>query len=66
MTNARAEEHDFEIEGQGIEDVFEQNLQPGETQTLQVDLAPGEYTVYCPVGDHRKQGMELALTVTEP
>ena len=26
-------------------------------------IKPGEYTFYCPVGDHRAQGMEGKLTV---
>lgn len=65
VTNIGDIEHNFEIEGQGIEREFEENLQPGETQTMQVDLEPGEYHVYCPVGNHAAQGMELTLTVTE-
>jgi plastocyanin len=66
VTNIDSElAHSFEIEGQGVEEEFEQDLEPGESNTLQVDLAPGEYTVYCPVDDHRQQGMELTLTVTE-
>ncbi len=63
VTNAGTEEHNFEIEGQGIEEELETNLQPGETGTLQVDLEPGTYTIYCPVNDHREHGMELTLTV---
>jgi uncharacterized cupredoxin-like copper-binding protein len=65
VTNNGTMEHNFEIEGQGMEEVFESNLQPGETMTMQVDLQPGTYTVYCPVGNHRELGMEIQLAVTE-
>jgi uncharacterized cupredoxin-like copper-binding protein len=64
VTNDGTIEHSFEIEGQGIEEELEHHLQPGETLTLQVDLAPGTYEVYCPVGNHREQGMERDLTVS--
>jgi hypothetical protein len=43
VTNNGASEHNFEVEGQGIEEQFETNLSPGETQTMQLDLAPGTY-----------------------
>ena len=65
VTNNGTAPHNFEIEGQGIERVFEVNLQPGETQTMEVDLVVGSYTVYCPVGNHRQMGMELQLNVTD-
>lgn len=65
VTNNGGAPHNFEIERQGIERVFENNLQSGETQTMEVDLPPGTYTIYCPVGNHRQMGMELQLTVTE-
>jgi len=64
VTNAGTTEHNFEIEGQGLAEVFETNLQPGETRTLQVDLQAGAYEVYCPVGNHREEGMSVELTVT--
>lgn len=57
--------HNFEIEGQGILEEFAQDLQAGESNSMTVDLAPGDYTIYCPVGNHANQGMELTLTVTE-
>jgi uncharacterized cupredoxin-like copper-binding protein len=65
VTNEGTHPHNFEIEGQGIEQVFEANLQPGESNTMTIDLPPGDYVVYCPVDDHRGLGMELTLTVTE-
>jgi glucose/arabinose dehydrogenase/uncharacterized cupredoxin-like copper-binding protein len=65
ITNDGTVEHNFEIEGQGIEEEFDENLQPGETRELQVDLEAGAYEVYCPVGNHRDQGMSLELAVTE-
>ncbi len=65
VTNNGTTEHNFEVEGQGIEEAFETNLDPGVTQTMQLDLAPGTYEVYCPVGNHQDQGMEMQLTVTQ-
>ncbi|MFW6296175.1 MAG: hypothetical protein ACOC04_03170, partial [Halothece sp.] len=56
-------EHNFEIEGQGIEREFEQNLQPGESATMEVNLEPGTYRAYCPVGNHPERGMSMELTV---
>lgn len=64
VTNRGKRDHNFEVEGQGIEKEFEQNLKPGETRTMQVDLAPGTYRVYCPVKGHAERGMSLQLTVT--
>ena len=63
VTNNGSMEHNFEVEGQGIEEEFAENLQPGETRTLELELPPGEYRVYCPVADHAARGMELMLTV---
>ena len=54
--------HALEIEGQGIEEESDE-IDAGATTSLTVDLKPGEYTYYCPVGDHRAAGMEGELTV---
>lgn len=64
VTNNGTMEHNFEIEGQGIEKAFDDNLQPGETGEMVVDLQPGTYEVYCPVDDHADRGMRIELTVT--
>jgi hypothetical protein len=65
VTNNGAAEHNFEIEGQGIDQSFDTNLQPGESRDLQVDLVAGTYRIYCPVGNHEAQGMVIEeFTVT--
>lgn len=57
--------HNFEIEGQGIEKELEEDLAPGASGVLEVDLQPGTYRVYCPVGTHDEEhGMSTQLTVT--
>ncbi len=64
VTNVGDAEHNFEVEGQGIEEEFKENLRPGETKEMTLDLQPGTYEVYCPVGNHEDMGMVLELTVT--
>ena len=65
ITNSGKVEHNFEIEGPGIEQKLETNLKAGQSGTLEVDLKPGTYQVYCPVRDHAtKRGMTMQLTVT--
>lgn len=56
--------HTMEIEGEGFEEVADVVEAGGET-TFETELAPGTYTVYCPVNDggHREQGMEIEVTV---
>ena len=53
--------HAVEVEGNGVEEESE-TITGGETE-LSVDLEPGTYEFYCPVGDHKDQGMEGTLTV---
>lgn len=56
--------HAFEIEGQGIERETAV-IQPGASATLTLQLKPGSYEVYCPVGQdsHKKLGMDAQLRV---
>jgi uncharacterized cupredoxin-like copper-binding protein len=54
--------HAIAIEGNGV-DKDGQVVQPGGKSTVSVDLKPGKYTFYCPVGQHRQAGMEGTLTV---
>lgn len=64
ISNDGSETHAFEVEGNGMEEETEE-LAPGGSDTLEVDLEPGTYEVYCPVDDHRGMGMEVELEVTE-
>lgn len=65
VTNAGEAPHNLVIEGEGISERLPTNLESRRTGNLTLDLAPGTYTVFCPVGDgaHRANGMELQLTV---
>ena len=64
VTNVGAMFHRFEIEGGGIEKEVEPGLDAGQTKSLELDLRPGTYEVYCPVHGHKKAGMSLRLKVT--
>ena len=61
LVNESSVPHAVEVEGNGVEEESE-TVTGGETE-LSVDLEPGEYTYYCPVGQHRQNGMEGTLTV---
>jgi uncharacterized cupredoxin-like copper-binding protein len=64
-TNDGSVDHNLEVEGPEGEEVLEQDLAPGESGTLTVDLSkPGKYEFYCPVDGHRARGMEGEITVT--
>ena len=65
ITNNGPAQHNFVIEGNGQSKRLANNLQPGQSGFLNIDLEPGTYTIYCPVGEgaHRAQGMELSLMV---
>lgn len=54
--------HDLAISGPGVDAVSE-TVQPGQVTRLEVELAPGRYTLWCTVGNHRALGMEGTLDV---
>ena len=62
LTNAGNEDHALEIEGQGIEEGTDV-IGGGDSADVTVDLADGEYEIYCPVSNHREMGMEGTLSV---
>lgn len=65
VTNEGSEAHSLVVEGNGLDFELPAPLDPGDSSILSADLPPGEYVVYCPVGDgeHRDKGMEATLQV---
>jgi uncharacterized cupredoxin-like copper-binding protein len=56
--------HSLEIEDVNGEDKeLEGEVSPGQSGNLTVDLKPGTYEFYCPVGNHKQMGMTGEITV---
>lgn len=55
--------HALEIEGPGIEEQETNDLSPGDSGQLTVDLQAGTYELYCPVDGHKDRGMKTEITV---
>lgn len=64
VTNDGDGSHDFVVERDGEDVAATEVLSPGGSETLAVTLEPGEYVIYCSVGNHRAMGMEITVTVT--
>ncbi|WP_156162386.1 cupredoxin domain-containing protein [Demequina iriomotensis] len=62
LSNDGTMAHDLVLEGDpgGATAVIE----AGESDSFEVTLEPGTYTLYCSVGNHRAQGMEVEFTVS--
>jgi uncharacterized cupredoxin-like copper-binding protein len=64
VTNDGEAPHNLEVEGPSGEAELPEDLQPGESGDLPVDLSePGTYRFYCPVGNHEQLGMVGEVTV---
>jgi len=64
LTNDGQETHSLEIEDvNGQDQEIEGDVSPGQSGTLKVNLPPGKYEFYCPVGNHKEMGMEGEITV---
>lgn len=64
ISNAGDASHDFVVERDGEDVAATAVLQPGQSETLTVDLEPGTYVFYCSVGNHRAMGMEVSVEVS--
>jgi plastocyanin len=69
VTNNGQRSHnvEFELEEADVETkLFDTNLQAGETRTVDYTFEQaGTWVMYCPVGNHRSQGMEGTAEVAE-
>jgi uncharacterized cupredoxin-like copper-binding protein len=55
--------HDFVIEDADGNDIARTDVITADSDSVTVDLEPGEYTFYCSVPGHREAGQEGPLTV---
>jgi plastocyanin len=62
LTNNGQTSHALTIEGNGIEETSS-TIGAGASTELTVELAEGEYEIYCPVDGHKAMGMVGTLTV---
>jgi uncharacterized cupredoxin-like copper-binding protein len=62
VENTGAMQHDFAIQANGVEEKSVL-LNPGQSTTLNVTLAPGTYTYRCTVPGHEVLGMKGTFTV---
>ena len=49
---------------EGVDGASTAIISPGETASFTVTLEAGDYTLYCSVGNHRAQGMEVSFTLS--
>jgi plastocyanin len=62
IVNDSAVPHAIEVEGNGVEE--ETKIVTKGNADVTVDLKPGKYEFYCPVDEHKQQGMKGTLTVS--
>jgi uncharacterized cupredoxin-like copper-binding protein len=63
VENRGQEVHNLFIEGQGISRAAGDPIPEGQSATVDVNLQPGTYTLYCPIADHRTKGEQVQLTI---
>ena len=64
VVNSGSTTHNLAVEEDGKTEATSDNLAPGESTTLTVDLGAGKYVFYCAIGNHRAMGMELTVQVS--
>ena len=60
--NKGTTDHALEIEGEGVE-AETPTMSPGKSATVKVELRKASYEMYCPVGNHKDEGMKGSISV---
>ena len=55
--------HAFKIENAEKSVVHMRSVNLDEVETLEIELEPGTYSIYCPLSAHRAKGMDIKLVV---
>lgn len=64
LANFGEDAHDLRLKRVGASKTLAiATVQPGDSADLRARLAPGRYTLWCSIADHRKLGMEAQLVV---
>jgi plastocyanin len=67
VTNDGPTPHNFTVRNEAGEVVAATaDLSAGESETLEAELPPGDYTILCALAGHESLGMRGTLTVTGP
>jgi plastocyanin len=62
MRNPSNIPHAVGVRGEGVEEIGE-TVGKGGTSSVEADLEPGAYELFCPVGSHEEAGMRARLVV---
>ena len=64
VVNEGGASHDLVVERDGEDVEASEIIAPDGSTTVTVTLEPGEYVLYCSVGNHRGMGMETPVSVS--
>jgi plastocyanin len=64
VENEGSSTHDLVVERDGQDVAGTEEIPPGESATLMVELESGDYVFYCSIGAHRSMGMEIDVSVS--
>ena len=61
--DAGAASHNLNIKGPGLTDAATSTISAGGTTSLTVKLQSGSYELWCSIGSHKANGMDMTITV---
>lgn len=65
ISNGDTVAHTFAIQGNGVNRILPNPVQPGRTQQLRIRLRPGTYRIYCPTCGSDMTGMTRRIVVAQ-